>query len=124
MSQKMIQLNIFETYYPLGAVVREITFYRRVGIVTEIVQGGYHHCRPIPLRGGDFMGRGNELEFIDMFHPITLDEYIARRDELYKFVVMRGIWLEDFYYKFSNYCSDKNPYYQNWLDQTFNLNAR
>lgn len=119
----IIQLNLFENYHPIGGVVREITFYHRVGIVTQIYEDGYHRCYPIPLRGGDFLRHGNELEFIVMFRPITFDEYITYRDELYRFVTTHGVWLEDFYYKFSSYCGDKNPDYQNWLDQTFNLNS-
>lgn len=120
----MIQLSLFDNYHPLGAVVRETTFYHRVGIVAEIFRDGHHRCYPIPLRGGQFLARGNELEFIATFRPITLDEYIACRNELYQFCVEKGVWLEDFYYKFSGYCSDKNPSYQNWLDQTFNRNAK
>jgi len=117
---KCIQPNLFDTYYPIGAIVRETTFYHRPGIVVDIYPNGYHRCYPIPFRGGDIVNRGDKLKFIAMFRLISLDEYIACQDEIYRFVVAHSIWLEDIYYKFSNYCGDKNPRYQDWLDTNFN----
>lgn len=116
----MIQLSLFETYYPTGSIVRETGYYRRVGIVARLAGNGYHHCYPIPYRGGHIFKNGSDLELVAFYRPVTLDDFIRGLDEIYRFVADQGIRLEDFYYKFSTYCGDQDPAYQSWLDKQYN----